>query len=56
MKVYIRQEFDSYDEAYAWGMAYLNAYHPMGYETRLDDPVEEDGKWVVNGSRYASCD
>lgn len=38
--------------------AYFGKYHPMGYGTRFQEPIQEspDGYWFCVITRYNSCD
>lgn len=38
--------------------AYFGRYHPMGYSTKFEQPVQKhvDGYWFCVISRYNSCD
>lgn len=47
---------DSEDQMYEWREQYLGRWHPMGYGTRVSQPVKrDDGKWTVHVHRWNSC-
>ena len=51
----IRETFPTQQEAEAWAAGYKVNYHPAGYGTTLT--IEEiDGRWIVRGYLYSSCD
>jgi len=51
----VREEFNTKEEAEQHKESYYAAYHPLGYGTSLV-VKEENGKWVVEGYRFNSCD
>jgi len=53
--IYVKETFSTKADAEKYKENYLNAYHPCGYGTVLSIQ-EKDGKFIVNGSRYSSCD
>lgn len=55
--VNIHEEFDSEEAASTARDKILQWYHPAGYGTTLNiHPPHNDGKWIVSGYRYSSCD
>ena len=52
----ITETFATREEADTFVANYLRSYHPCGYGTSLSVSATKDGKWLVTGSRYRSCD
>ena len=48
--------FNSKDEAEKYVNDVYKAYHPAGYGTMLRIDETNNGKWLVTGHRYSSCD
>lgn len=55
--VNIREECETEEKAIETRDRILQWYHPAGYGTSLRIYQQpNDGKWVVDGYRYSSCD
>lgn len=54
-KVHIYQEFQTYTQALEYKLRVLMAYDPLAYDTSID-MVRREGKYIVQGYRYASAD
>lgn len=54
-KVHIYQEFNTYDKALDFKCRTLCVYDPLAYDTWLR-VVRREGKYIVEGHRYASAD
>jgi hypothetical protein len=55
--IHYHETFKTKEDAEAFIERVCKSYHPLGYGTYFQEPVQqEDGKWLVTGSRSASCD
>lgn len=54
--IYYWEVFKTEAKAKAFMAGIIANYHPCGYGTHLKVEQMPDGKWLVTGSRYSSCD
>lgn len=55
--IHYHETFPTEAEALAFIERVCASYHPLGYGTSFREPAkQEDGTWLVVGSRAASCD
>jgi hypothetical protein len=54
-KVHIYMEFSTYSQALDFKLRTLMNYDPMAYDTAIR-MVRREGKYIVEGLRYASAD
>lgn len=54
--VNIREECDTKEEAEKRVKSINTWYPPGGYGTSLRVYQQSDGKWIVDGYRFSSCD
>lgn len=55
--VHIREEFETEEQANQCKQSIISCYPPAGYDTSLQVYQQPaNGKWIVSGYRYSSCD
>jgi hypothetical protein len=52
----IHEKADTQEAAEKLKESIYQNYHPCGYGTSLSVYEDTEGKWIVSGHRYSSCD